>query len=108
MLDEQEFARIAPLHTQGIESIKAYREQHGVGLADVAVDEHFQALREAYRQITGVDEPDQNEIRHHRIALYGPPCAACGKPLRTPQARMCAACGADRGAGNTGDRKNDC
>lgn len=94
MLDEEEFARIKPLHTQGIESIKAYREQHRVGLADVAIDQHFLALREAYQQITGVDEPNHDEILRHRIALYGPPCEACGKPLRTPEAQLCAACGA--------------
>jgi hypothetical protein len=44
--------------------------------------------------MTGLRETNINAIWHHRIAEYGPPCGACGKPLRTPKARLCAACGA--------------
>jgi len=32
------------------------------------------------------------------IRPLGPPCASCGTPLRTPQARLCAECGASRDA----------
>jgi hypothetical protein len=36
------------------------------------------------------------EILHHRTSLYGPPCHICEKPLRTPTASWCAACGQRR------------
>jgi hypothetical protein len=47
-----------------------------------------------YRELTGFEETNPNAVWHHVTSLYGPPCASCGKPLRTPQARLCAACGA--------------
>ena len=46
-----------------------------------------------YFRLTGVRETNVNAIYHHRLSLYGPPCAWCGKPLRTPKAKFCAACG---------------
>lgn len=54
-----------------------------------------------YHELTGFAETNSNAVWHHVIALYGPPCAHCGKPLRTPRARLCAACGAQR-------RSHDC
>ncbi|MGY8684164.1 hypothetical protein Q2941_41390 [Bradyrhizobium sp. UFLA05-153] len=48
-----------------------------------------------YFEITGFDETNANAVWHHPINLYGPPCVSCGKPLPTPQARLCAACGAE-------------
>ena len=32
------------------------------------------------------------------IRPLGPPCTCCGTPLRTPQAKLCAECGANRDA----------
>ncbi|AXX99693.1 hypothetical protein BAR1_04680 [Profundibacter amoris] len=47
-----------------------------------------------YEKITGYRETNSNAIFHHIASQYGPPCAACNKPLRTPRATFCAACGA--------------
>jgi hypothetical protein len=52
-----------------------------------------QAL-ERYFQLTGFRETNVDALRHHRLALFGPPCRTCGKPLRTPRAELCAECGA--------------
>ncbi|QDU97330.1 hypothetical protein Pla8534_51760 [Lignipirellula cremea] len=46
-----------------------------------------------YHMFTGVLEDSPNSISHHLVSEHGPPCSACGKPLRTPRAKMCAACG---------------
>jgi hypothetical protein len=32
------------------------------------------------------------------VRPLGPPCPSCGTPLRTPQAKLCAECGANRDA----------
>jgi|SRR5450756_2243775 hypothetical protein len=47
---------------------------------------------EAYRQITGDGETGFAVLYHHRLALYGPPCHFCHKPLRTPRASLCGCC----------------
>jgi hypothetical protein len=49
---------------------------------------------ERYWEVTGFAESNINAVWHHVISQYGRPCAVCGKPLRTPRAKLCAACGA--------------
>ena len=82
MLDEAEWAVVGPLIMQRDQLPPFGRE----------------ALAE-YQRITGFPETNPAALWHHRLALYGPPCAACGKPLRTPEAKLCAACGAKRSTG---------
>jgi hypothetical protein len=48
-----------------------------------------------YQELTNFPETNINAVWHHIIRQYGPPCSVCGKPLRTPRAKMCAACGAE-------------
>lgn len=95
MLDEAEWAQLAPLLGNMVERIKSYREQHGVGLSEAHRHAYDDALAH-YRELTGFDETNPNALWHHRLSLYGPPCGHCGKPLRTPRAKLCAACGRDR------------
>jgi hypothetical protein len=49
-------------------------------------------MKREYERITGVPALDGYELFHHRLALYGPPCRACGKPLRSPRAKLCGTC----------------
>lgn len=49
----------------------------------------------AYFAVTG-EEPRSCSVWSHCLPNLGPICAACGKPLRTPQSKMCAACNAAR------------
>jgi hypothetical protein len=34
--------------------------------------------RERYYELTGFVETNEDAIWHHRLALFGPPCANCG------------------------------
>lgn len=77
MLDEEEFAQLD--WTKIFEREPALRKR-----LDFALNE--------YNRITGYHETNPNAIYHHRLSLYGPPCRVCGKPLRTPEAKLCGAC----------------
>lgn len=57
----------------------------------------FQHAVQGYALFTGHTETVPSAIWHHVASLYGPPCEHCGKPLRTPRARWCPACGGWRG-----------
>jgi len=103
MLDEEEWAEVEALLSNAIEQIKRYREEHGVSLAEARRDGYGKEALERYFKITGFRETNPEALWHHRLSLYGPPCGACGKPLRTPQAKLCAACGATVAVSSTVD-----
>ena len=94
MLDETEWALIAPFLGNAIEQIKRYREETGCSLAEARQHGYGQEALLRFKELTGAEAAHADELWHHRIEIYGPPCLACGKPLRTPRARFCAACGA--------------
>jgi len=77
MLDDTEFASVV--------AAKARRE------GDHIRDGLERALA-TYNRLTGFGETNPNAIWHHRLSQYGPPCESCGKPLRTPQAKLCGSC----------------
>ena len=76
MVDEEEFERVILLRR----------------LSGKNIGEMFGALLEEYERITGHRETNGNAVFRHRLAMYGPPCAGCGKPLRTPRAKLCGSC----------------
>ena len=95
MLTDDEWAILEPLTMRHIDAIKAYRGEHHCSLAE-ARDAVSDAALQRYREITGFDETNFNALFHHRLSLLGPDCHACGKPLRTPRAKLCAECWAPR------------
>ena len=96
MLDEQEWSQVAPLMSPGLSATKKYRERTGSPLREATdvIRAAYEPARAEYQRITGFREENEVALWHHRISLYGPPCGACNKPLRTPDATHCAACGA--------------
>jgi hypothetical protein len=77
MLDDDEFQRVSALFDTGTGGIRERK--------------FAPALRE-YERITGFRETNPNALYHHVLSMYGPPCANCGKPLRTPKAKLCGSC----------------
>jgi hypothetical protein len=96
MLDEQEYAEIASLFHAGMQSVKEYRKETGAPLKSVPLAERFAPMLSRYEAMTGYTETNANAVMHHRLSLYGPPCSRCGKPLRTPMAKICGSCMAPR------------
>lgn len=94
MLDEHEWERLAPHLTDAIQQIKRYREAHGVSIAEARAAGYGQEALKIYYEITGFRETNPDALWHHRLSLLGRSCSCCGKPLRTPSAKLCAECGA--------------
>ncbi len=105
MLDDDEWAIIMRAHEhwddpeRSLGVINAERSRRGLNpLRPIAHEQHptrhrYQYLLAGYQLFTGVEESNPNAVWHHVVSLYGPMCPVCGKPLRTPKARLCAACG---------------
>jgi len=60
--------------------------------AKMSLKDHLAPVLEEYNRVTGGCETNVNAVYHHKLSLYGPPCAKCGKPLRTPRAKLCGSC----------------
>jgi hypothetical protein len=97
MLDEAEFAVVEALYAQAVITIKATALVQDTGIRAEFIKQQDKPVLDAYRRITGHNHTTHpSDLMHHRIAKYGPICVECEKPLRTPKAKYCAACGADR------------
>ena len=97
MLDDREWQQIGAPEGNLSQAMKEYQKRHGVTL-DVAKEEAPKEILTRYKDLTGFEETNVYALYHHRVELYGPPCHACGKPLRTTVARRCVECGAVRSA----------
>src|SRR5262245_9185753 len=95
MFDESEYRVIYDHWVRAVRIVKEQARFQPVADRRVFIMARYRPLFDAYTQITGKDEVfEPSSILHHRIAVLGPPCSDCGKPLRTPRAKYCAACGA--------------
>ncbi|MCC4589940.1 hypothetical protein LL974_02195 [Xanthomonas campestris pv. cannae] len=93
MLDDAEWETMDPALTESLYDIKELRRQNGISLHEALAMPYGQRARQLYHALTGRTETNPAVIWHHRLSIYGPPCHVCGKPLRTPRAKLCAACG---------------
>ena len=93
MLDEVEWAELAPLIRKVPQGIKAHRQATGAWPDEATARELERAALERYEQLTGFRESNVSALWHHRLLDVARPCKACGKPLRTNVARFCAECG---------------
>lgn len=106
MVDEDDFARIEELYKDAERQLAAqYSQMEWIYLTvsreyKLARKKCFEPMFKLYAtltgvQLTGVSDRDLDKVRNHRIALCGPPCPECGKPLRSAKASQCFHCGAD-------------
>ncbi len=93
MFDAAEYAALGELISGGMQATKGFRREHGLPPGALSLEERFRPMSQLHEQMTGLPETNPNAVGHHLLSLYGPPCKRCGKPLRTPRARFCAACG---------------
>ena len=93
MLEDHEWELVLPLLRRSLSDLQSYRQKHDVSLAEAKDQEFGRAALEKYLELTGFNETNVDALWHHHVSLYGPPCNSCGKPLRTPKAKYCAACG---------------
>jgi len=101
MLDEQEWPEVEAHLRRSTEALQDYRRAHGASLAEALDKVEYEPALDAYERLTGFRETNHLAVYHHRVSVYGPPCVHCGKPLRTPEAKLCAACGTPRSAPGT-------
>ena len=78
MLDDDEYRRVMGVR--------------GTGKEGDIQEKMFGPMLVEYERITGFRETNPIAIFHHRISDYGPLCSSCGKPLRTPRAKLCGHC----------------
>jgi len=95
MLDESEWEQIFPDLQRGFQEVKEYRRAHRTSFEEAKQHVYGHGALKRYFEMTGFHETNFAALWHHRLSRYGPPCRACGKPLRTPRAKLCAACGAE-------------
>ena len=97
MLEEREWPELQKALSEGIKNVQRERQEQSKTLDELGpIASRFRNALEVYERITGFKETNPNALWHHRVSLYGPPCETCGKPLRTPLAKLCAACGTRR------------
>ena len=96
MLDEVEYLEVYRLYGEGMSAAKEYRQKSGLPAQGMEREIRFKPLLDRYEQMTGIRETNPNAVMHHRLSLYGPPCLRCGKPMRSPNAKLCGSCMAPR------------
>jgi len=78
MLDDDEYKRVTSLFNAGSQG-NVNERIFGPAILE-------------YQRITGTRETNPLVIYHHVLSMYGSPWVNCGKPLRTPRAKLCGSC----------------
>ncbi|MCG8563408.1 MAG: hypothetical protein MI824_26755 [Hyphomicrobiales bacterium] len=94
LLTEAEFKSITPHLQSYLNEMRKYKRTRGwPAEAARAYQDAGEKAMDAYEEIAGerLDHPEQ--LFTVRLAHFGRLCPECGKPFRTPHAKLCAECG---------------
>lgn len=92
MLSDEEFEPIGKALENRVEQIKEYRRVHQCSLDEALKHSSVDAL-DHYERISGIRLAHPDELYWVQLSRYGRSCPHCGKPFRTPRAKLCAECG---------------
>ena len=96
MLDDEEWSSFKPLLTDMLRGLKDYRRRTGANLAEAeAKSQGVRTATQRYLELTGEPIGNYAHLWYVGMSGYGRLCSDCGKPFRTPRARMCAECGSE-------------
>jgi hypothetical protein len=94
MFDESEWPLLRAALSEHTASVQRHREITGANVTDAVAASSAEPVQAVHVRLTGARAMDIDELWHHQLSSCGPPCSACGKPLRTASASYCAECGA--------------
>jgi hypothetical protein len=92
LLSDEEYRPIEELLRDRLAGIKEYRQIHNATLEEAKRHSCDEALA-VYEGLTGTRLSHPDQLYWVRLSRYGRICPQCGKPFRTPQAKLCVACG---------------
>jgi hypothetical protein len=95
MFNESEWPAISRELTLMTKSSQTLRETAGATLDEALKTRHDGPLLAKHLELTGLHATSGDALWHHRLIDFGPPCANCGRLLRTTRAKICAECGAN-------------
>lgn len=97
MLDDEDYAPIGAAVHNYFKTLRRVRLNNEAMLGAAAEHQDVVAVSQQalalYEDKTGLVLAHALELPAVRASLYGPDCHVCSKPLRTPRAKLCAACG---------------
>jgi hypothetical protein len=101
MMEEDEVNQVFAAQNNGLATLdpESFRKIHEEFADDpdglqrrLEFEREYGGMLREYKRTTGFPETNPMALYHHKAWMYGPPCEWCGKPLRTPEAKMCGAC----------------
>ena len=95
LLDEAEYAEIGPLYSKALEEASEYQRQTGTSIKQGGIEATVsgKAVLALYAELTKNEIQSVFDILSLRALDYGAPCPKCGRPFRTPHAKLCVECG---------------
>lgn len=97
-MDQGEFEELQAAHRAAIEGIIDFRSRRNATLDEVPFADFHHPVQLIYQRLSrdaGLEAPivEFEHLLDHAAERFGPPCRGCGRPLRTPKAKLCAECG---------------